>query len=971
MKTKKLGAVDHSSIKTAHSESCLLDSAFLEVEQNVFLKQVEESPILNNQQTLIFSELLSLKQWLLDKYIKSLDHPLKKAVELAILTSDYAAKQVNVLIDILKIPIFNQRITRETYFSLLQQISMEQTQAVYSSILRQYRHRFLLQLVLLEFAGAINIQQAIESWSDCADALLLHCVHYCQAKLSERYGQPRDDRGELVVLYILAMGKLGGRELNYSSDVDLIFTYSKAGNTDGIEQITNQEYFVKVIQLFIQILQTINSEGFVFRVDLRLRPNGDSGALVCSLAAMETYYQEQGRDWERYAMVKARVLAESLEYRFSWFEQLITPFVYRRYVDFSVIESLRSMKSMIEREVQLNPRLDDMKRGQGGIRELEFIIQSIQLIRGGRLPQLRTPNAVKALIALKQEKLLSHCEVLQQAYLYLRKLENTVQSLNDQQIHSLPTEPVKQMQVCLAMNEKNWDDLLSKLNQYQRIVSLSFRTIMGKSDDYEDTKRLLAHQLSSLWHGQLEENMAIGLLTSLGFKQAAHSYQMIYNFRHGSKCRRLFQVARLRLDRFMVILLTELRQYKNIDLILLQVIHLLENIVGRSAYLALLTENTHAFHELLFCFSYSPFISSLLVNHPFLLEILLDQKENWHPSSRRELESKLKTQLAQVNDVENKEELLKQFKLTQWIMAARAELYDLTSSVRIGKFLADLAEVIVQQVFELASTQLEEKYPGIKLIKSRFAIIAYGKLGSREMNYSSDLDLVFLYTAAPSEEVLVTRLTQKIVHMLTTRSQAGILFTVDTRLRPSGAAGLLVSHLHAFVEYQKNQAWTWEHQALLKARVLYGDTYLKRAFSLLKKQILTRPRDFKIVQKEVLSMRIKIDQHQEKDLIKHMPGGLLDMEFLIQYLMFYTREKRLSSYTHPLSQLKQLIKLNMLTQEEYRLLNKAYQQGHYLLHQQIICAEKKEKNFILAKKVNILCKRLYRKYKNTFGKRND
>ncbi len=914
-------------------------------------------------QKLIIPELLSAKKWFIEKYTADLNHPLKESVEQLILVSDYACKHLPLLITLLNDDSASRLLSREDYFSTINQINLEQTQALYSSALRQYRHKHFLHLLLLEYSGIINTEQAMQAWSDCADALILHSLNYCQKILTERYGTPCDEQGYLVSLFTLAMGKLGGRELNYSSDIDLIFAYSKAGDTEGgDEAISNQQYFTKVIQLFIQILQNISADGFVFRVDLRLRPNGDSGALVLSVAAMETYYQEQGRDWERYAMVKARVIHESLETKSAWFEQLITPFVYRRYVDFSVIESLRSMKAMIEREVQLNPRLDDIKRGQGGIREVEFIIQSIQLIRGGRLPQLRAQNALAALASLKKEQLLPRCEVLKQAYLYLRRLENIVQSLNDQQTHSLPEDAVKQSQVTLAMGHACWDDLLIKLHQYQRIISHSFRTILGKVDDYEDEKRLLSHQLSSLWHGQVENSMAINLLTSLGFANAEHCHQMLYTFRHGSKCRRLSQAARLRLDRFMVVLLTELIQYKNTDTILLQVIHLLENIVGRSAYLALLTENVQALQELLFWFSHSSFISTLLVNHPFLLEVLLDQQQDWSPSSRPELENKLREQLLHIMDVESKEDLLRQFKLTHWLMAARAEIYGLSTSIRIGKFLADVAEVIVKQVLQLASEQLEERYPGIKVIKSRFAIIAYGKLGSREMNYSSDLDLVFLYTAQASEEALVTRLTQKIVHMLTTRSQAGILFPVDTRLRPSGSAGLLVSHLDSFIEYQKNQAWIWEHQALLKARVISGNAALKREFSLLKMQILTRPRDQKKLQDEVREMRVKIDQHQQKDPIKHPPGGLLDIEFLIQYLVLFTREKHLASFTHPLSQLKQLLELSMITKEEYLLLKKAYQQYHRLLHQQTICSDALNNDLILAKQIKTLCDDLYKKY---------
>lgn len=883
--------------------------------------------------------ILSPKLWFIEKYVASLDHPLKDSVERLILVSDYACKHIKLLIDLLRDDQCPTLLQRDDYFLAINKLRFNESSVAYPAQLRRFRHLHFLRLLLLELAGLANTEQVMQSWSDCADAIIVHTLSYCKQKITQRYGIPRDEMGNEAEIFTLGMGKLGGRELNYSSDIDLIFAFTRAGDTDGEESISNQLYFSKVVQLFMQTLQNVTAEGFVFRVDLRLRPNGDSGALVSSLAAMENYYQEQGRDWERYAMVKARVIVRHLEQSPLWFEQLITPFVYRRYVDFSVIESLRSMKAMIEREVQLNPRLDDIKRGQGGIREVEFIIQNFQLIRGGRLPQLREQNAMLALAALKKEQLLPRSDALKQAYLYLRRLENILQSLNDQQTHSLPEDEIKQTQVALAMGYKNWQDLLTQLQQYQRIISYSFRTVLGKVDDYEDEKRLLANQLSSLWQGHIETNMAITLLIGLGFENAPHCYQMIHTFRHGSRCRRLPQAARLRLDRFMVILLNELTHFSNTDTVLVQIMHLLDNIVGRSAYLALLTENLPVLKELLFWCAQSPFITSLLISQPFLLEVLLDQPQKWYPDSRQQLEKKLTQYLVHHPDFERQEELLRQFKLTYWLMAARAELYGHCDAVRVGQFLADLAQVIVAKVLDIAIQQLSLRYPEIVQIRSCFAVIAYGKLGSREMNYTSDLDLVFLYTAEPSQETLVTRLTKKIVHMLTTRLQTGILFAVDTRLRPSGSAGLLVSHFDAFIEYQKKQAWTWEHQALLKARVLSGSLTIKQKFLQLKKTLLSLPRDKIQLQKDVLQMRAKIDAYQEPDPVKHLPGGLLDLEFLIQYLVLQLSAPHLARFTHTLSQMRQLVKAQVLGKEQFSILKSAYQQYHNLLHQQIICSD--------------------------------
>ncbi|MGC1182473.1 bifunctional [glutamate--ammonia ligase]-adenylyl-L-tyrosine phosphorylase/[glutamate--ammonia-ligase] adenylyltransferase [Legionella sp.] len=877
-------------------------------------------------------EVLASKSWFIEKHFSDLLHPLSHSVKKLVLVSDYACKHVVLLKKLLMDDTCNTLLARNDYFCRVEKIPHTLASVDYAHELRQFRHTQFLRLLLLELSGFSTVQQVMRSWSDCADALILHTLKYCQQSLSSRYGIPRDSNGNEVTLLTLGMGKLGGRELNYSSDIDLIFAHTDAGETDGEERIENQHYFSKVVQQFSQLLQNVTSDGFVFRVDLRLRPYGDSGPLVPSLSAMETYYQEQGRDWERYAMVKARVISKSIDKTHAWFDRLIVPFVYRRYVDFSVIESLRSMKAMIEREVRLNPSLEDIKRGRGGIREVEFIIQNFQLIRGGRLLQLQQQNALAALAVLKRERLLHHSDALKQAYLFLRRLENTLQSLNDQQTHSLPDKPFQQAQVILAMGYASWNDLLAKLHQYQRIISYAFHAVMGKADDYEDEKRLLANQLASLWQGHVETTLSINLLMSLGFENAKYCYQMIHAFRHGPRCRRLSQGARMRLDRFMVLLLSELTRVEKTDEVLLQVIKLLENIVGRSAYLALLTENPHVLTELLFWFAHSPFITSLLVNQPFLLEVLLDQGQKWRPLSRQQLEKLVLEKLVHCQDAESQEEFLRQFKLINWLMAARAELYGFSSSVRIGKFLADVAEVIVSQVLIIACEQLSVRYPKMKKIQSRFAIIAYGKLGSREMSYASDLDLVFLHTVPSDEESLVIRLTQKILHMLTTRLQLGVLYTVDTRLRPSGTAGLLVSSVEAFVQYQKNQAWTWEHQALLKARILTKNRSMKYNFLQLKKEVLSLPRDKLMLQRDVLAMRIKIEQRPNADPLNSISVSLVDLEFLVQFLVLNLGSSSLASSTHTLNQLQRLFIAGVLNKEQFHILKNAYRHYHHLLH---------------------------------------
>ena len=904
-------------------------------------------------------ESLQAKAALFTKHIEALHHPLAPDARRLLYASDYAGRQIKHLQRLLNEDDCQQQLQREDYPLLVEHISLDLSLKDFRDALRDYRHRHLLRLMLRELAGFSDIEETMAGWSDCADAIILHTLRYCEKQLEERYGHPHHVSGERAQLIVLAMGKLGGRELNFSSDIDLIFAFTAAGQTDGLDVISNEQYFSKIVQQCIQLLQTVTANGFVFRVDLRLRPYGDSGPLVTTLASLETYYQEQGRDWERYAMVKARPICVCSDRSNAWFDRLITAFVYRRYVDFSVIESLRSIKAMIVREVLLNPMLDNIKHGRGGIREVEFIIQCFQLIRGGRLPHIQQQNAMAALEALKKEGLVAHTKALQQAYLFLRKLENAVQMLNDQQTHSLPLDTVKQAQLMVSLGYERWDELLAQLTHHQAIISEEFHAVLGKEEGLHDDKRLLNNQLASLWQGHIEEKMAINLLASLGFQESARCFQLIYTFRHSPRCRRLSQAARMRLDCFMVLLLGELSQVERADDVLLQVLRLLENIVGRSAYLALLIENLPALQELLYWFAHSPFITNLLVSQPFLFEVLVDRTQTWRPLSKRELKQLLQRRLVSCDDTELQDDGLRQFKLTCWLLAARAELYGQCDALRIGRFLADVAEVIVGEVFAIACQQLSTHYPAIMRVKSRFAIVAYGKLGSQEMNYDSDLDLVFLHTVMPEDEGLLIRLTQKILHLLTTRTQAGMLYTVDTRLRPSGSAGLLVSHLDAFIDYQRTQAWIWEHQALVRARVLFSTQRLRRVFNQLKKDILFLPRDRLALSNEVCAMRAKIGKQEGSNTIKHVRGGLLDLDFLVQFLVLACPSQGLIRCTNTRAQLQQLSQQSILNHTQLTQLRRAYRHYHRILHQQLLQQSSVESEKQQAD-VQALCQLFYR-----------
>lgn len=802
--------------------------------------------------------------------------------------------------------------------------------------LRRFRHQYLLRLLLRSQLGLSSIEETMCVWSDVADALILTALQHVDRWCAALHGEPLDSQGARVLLYPLALGKLGGQELNFSSDIDLFFIYGETGQTSGPAVITNEEYFIKLIKKFTYVLQHASEDGFVFRVDLRLRPFGSSGALAMSIAATEAYYQEQGRDWERYAMVKARLIrADSV----SLIKRCIKPFVYRKYVDFSVIESLRSMKMLIERELILDPTLDDIKRGYGGIREIEFIIQCFQLIRGGRMPQLQVTSSIRALDVLSQTGILKWSHVLKQAYLFYRSLENGLQSFADRQTHALPESERARAYLLLILGYESYALLDKKKRQYQRIVRRLFcRMLNQKQTLASHEEQWVGPLLMQVWKGHIETAMAIHALKDQGVPHAEECYHLIHTLRLSPKCKRLSQVARLRLDRLMNRFLASLAKSQPTLSVLQSMFQLFDVIVNRSVYLALLTENDHALDRVMCWFQKSGLIASWVVSSPFLLDSLIFLNEQWQPLSFLELKSALDKHLAHSDDKEAQGELLREFKLIYWLHIACAELNVRCTATQASRFLSDLAMVIVLAVVDLASAALVDKYPEIHRIQSQFFLLAYGKLGSKEMNYHSDLDLVFLHQASPAEENLIFRLTQKMLYMLTTRSRAGVLYPTDTRLRPSGASGLLVSSVSAFIEYQRTHAWTWEHQALLKARVLLGSSRLKKEFFLLKKEVFTRVLDKNKVLDEIRLMRVKINQYRVYEEIKYRTGGLLDLEFFVQYCVLTTPNIVWCRVMHTERQLRHLQVLGRLTSQQCEHLKGAYEAFHNALHQEALCS---------------------------------
>lgn len=874
-------------------------------------------------------------------------HPLYKALIKLIPYSQFACQQMPHLIQLMQYDQCLNSLTALDYQRILNQLELTLSQQRFSQQLRIIRHQQMLRLLLRELSGMSGIEQTLRGWSDFADVAISKTIEYAMTHVSLKHGLPRGKDNKSSHLVTIAMGKLGGQEVNFSSDIDLIFTFDKHGETDGSLSISNQEYFIKVVQLFSQIMQQKSHDGIVFRVDLRLRPHGDSGSLVPSLASIETYYQEQGRDWERYAMVKARIVNSTLSTTLrKVVAAMIIPFVFRRYVDFSVIESLRGMKSLIEREIELNPRLDDIKRGKGGIREIEFVVQSAQIIRGGRIPQLRVQSTLEALSLLKYHKLLERCDALSQSYLFFRQLENLLQVKGDQQTHTLPENEESLSLLATLMGFEDVPSFSKRLEQYQRIVSQVFLSFLGKQPSFEDDKRVAIKQIENLWEGHIEMEMSMHLLESLSFDDSKRCYHLINDFRQSHRVKRLSQISRMRLGKLMVMIISDLSQQQNQASVLLRLIHLLENIVGRSAYLALLTENPHAIQTLIHYFAKSEFIAELIVQYPFLLEALLESEyTSFKLPSRNELNQILFERVRFADNDERQIEIIKQFKFESWLLVARAMLHKNVPVIRVGRFLADVAQVIVDKLVLLAVEQLVEKYPRLKRLASSFAVLSYGKAGSRELNFDSDLDLVFVHNFPRNDEPLAIRLSQRLIHMLTTRSQTGVLYSVDTRLRPSGSAGLLVSHWDAFAQYQQKQAWIWEHQALLKARVFYGNSRYRTRLLHLKKNIITQPVDEKQLAKTVKEMRDKVGYEQDFQDIKKSPGGLLDIEFLVQYLVLRSNDPDLAGYTHTISLIRHLYKHSVINKEELTILKSGWQKAHRQLQIQSIGLKKKIKPY--------------------------
>ena len=836
------------------------------------------------------------------------------------------------------------------------QLARCRDEAALHQALRGIRQREMLRIAWRDLAGWAELNETLRDLSDLADACIQGALEKLTAWQAKETPAPVGPDRRPVALIVIGMGKLGAFELNFSSDIDLIFCYPDAVAARKRGALSPEQYFTRLGQSLIQALSNQDHDGFVFRVDMRLRPYGDAGALVCSFEALEDYYQSQGREWERYAMIKARPVTGDPQSTAALME-LLRPFVYRRYLDFHTFDALRDLKRQIHNEIERKGQEDHLKLGPGGIREIEFIAQAFQLVRGGREARLRQRGVIDVLRTLADLKLLPTHSVseLIEAYRFLRRAENRLQAMHDQQVHNLPESEQERACLAEAMNCPNWKKFLSALNKHRRRVEAHFQQVFASP---QAQKSEAPDALTELWLGRLSDDAARQVLETAGFKDATEALRWIEQLRSGAAPRYLGPQGRVRFDALLPMVLGAVGRQANAADVMGRLVGVLEHIAGRTTYLALLQENPPVLSQLVKLCAASAWIAERIARFPILLDQLLDPRTLYAPLGRAELVAELEHHLdgLDAGDLEQQMDRLRQFRHAMVLRVAAADIAGAAPVTLVSDELSTLAEVVVQKVLSIAWAEMVSRYgePHCKYRGKRrlvaFAVIGYGKLGGMELGYGSDLDLVFLHDSAGTAQktagrktvdnaVFLTRLGQRIIHMLETFTAAGSLYEVDMRLRPSGNSGMLVSSIEAFTEYQRDDAWVWEHQALVRARPVAGDRNLGKAFSKIRAQVLTADGKLENLRAEVRDMRERMRTELGTTRgggfhLKQGRGGIVDIEFMVQYLVlrWCKDHAELLRHTDTIHLLKALATAGLLKSAYAQTLIEAYRQYRTVSH---------------------------------------
>lgn len=848
------------------------------------------------------------------------------------------------------------------YQHQLKHLTKDQSITELGKTLRRYRVEQQVVLACKDILGQISIEKLLISLSGLASACLDVTYHYLYEQLAARHGVPLSQMGQQQHLSIFGMGKLGGNELNFSSDIDLILAYPAKGETQGNAHgekiIDNELFFHRLAQRLIRLLDQYDEYGFVYRVDMRLKPFGSVGTLCTTFSAMKRYYLEHGRNWERYALVKMRAVAGDISAGNALVDDL-TPFIYQRHVDYDAMQSIEEMKQKLIANNQEKNLQDNLKLGQGGIREIEFLVQTFQMIYGGRLNELRGQSLLIALAALKEKELLSErvANMLRSNYLRLRKIENAIQYFRDQQTHELPNKATPRQALLTALGISDWLKLVNEVARIRFEVYQLFKRVFAAKDD----------KATQVDQRKLNEDYWLELIyqtdiTRDGAESIARHFVQFYRRMHNHD---LGDRYIIRLNWILPQVIKTLDGQENPVKIAKHMLRLLEAIADESVYLSLLVEHPSVLRKIMHLFMHSSWMTRFLCQHPRVIDELIHENYEVATPGPEQIRNELQLAISQSVGAEAIIPKLMDFKNASMFRVASADLQNKIRLMHVSDQLTWTAEAIIEEVLALCYDEMTTKYghPTYTLSDKQyfadFGIIAYGKLGGLEMGYGSDLDLVFLHSSQGEDgvtdgkrsidnDVFFTRLVGKFNNYITTLTPSGKLYEIDIRLRPSGHSGLLVHSLRAFENYQKNKAWTWEHQALVRARFIAGGQTIQSGFTAIRRETIEKYREVDSLRDSVLDMREKMYQAFSKRPppgfvhVKHERGGVTDIEFIVQYLLL----KHTHNYpllircSDNMRQIAALELFEIIRSSDATELRNAYRAFRYWIHHQQLLGQR-------------------------------
>jgi len=779
-----------------------------------------------------------------------------------------------------------------------------------SAALRILRQLVLERLIVLDCSASDTpLHHITTPMTELAELALERACHHARSTLDIRHGVPQNTNGQPVQLWIVGMGKLGARELNVSSDIDLIYLYESEGETTGLEHgrgiISNHEYFSRAVKIIYQLIGETTEHGFVFRVDLALRPHGKSGPATCSLTALEQYLLAQGREWERFAWLKSRVVAPQACITAPQVQALrgiVLPFVFRRYLDYSVFDALRTLHRQIrehasKRNVGQPGNASDIKLSRGGIREIEFIVQLLQVVRGGQFPELRCRSTLQALQRLARAGLMSPARATQlaDAYTFLRRVEHRIQYLDDQQTHTLPTcdDDLAWIAHTLGLS---CCEFLRTLDTHRECVAQEFDTLLGGTEPSHCNGNCGSSCASN--HTPDFETLLTGLSSTLHARISAWQTQ--------PRIHTLREATRTKLLRIMQRTIHWLAEGRTSETAVARLTDWLDSLLRRESYLALLLERPAVHEHLLHLLGAAQWPARYLLQHPGLIDELASGTllAGRFCAADFEHELELRLQALQSTGEDDDETLLNLLRRAHHAEVFRTLARDIEGRISVEQVADDLSS-LADSVLRITCRWCWQRLKIRHRPTPQFAIIGYGKLGGKELGYGSDLDIVFAFDDDHDEDPRASEIygafARKLINWLTVKTSEGDLFEIDTALRPNGNSGLLVTRFAAYADYQQqrgsNTAWTWEHQAMTRARFVLGSESLATRFEAVRHAVITAPRDAAALCSEIVSMRQRLHAAHPVPAtqfdIKHSPGGMLDAEFTVQCLVL------IHSATHP------------------------------------------------------------------------